>query len=55
VTELNREVSTHHALALLLGGSGDCGQLRDELKRARRRAQELAKQARLKLLPCLTE
>jgi hypothetical protein len=55
VTDLNREVSAHHSLALTLGGSGDNSQLREELKRARRRAQELAKQARLKLMPALNE
>ncbi|XP_065335304.1 regulator of G-protein signaling 9-binding protein-like [Cloeon dipterum] len=55
VTDLNREVSSHHSLARTLGGSGDNSQLRDELKRARRRAQELTKQARLKLLPALSD
>ncbi|XP_059488159.1 regulator of G-protein signaling 9-binding protein-like [Neocloeon triangulifer] len=55
VTDLNREVSSHHSLARTLGGSGDNSQLRDELKRTRKRAQELTKQARLKLMPALSD
>ncbi|XP_046404153.1 uncharacterized protein LOC124169557 [Ischnura elegans] len=53
--ELNRAISSHRNLALCLGGSGDCEQLRDELKRARRKAQETLKQTRMKLSPYLQD
>ncbi|XP_071438591.1 uncharacterized protein [Hetaerina americana] len=53
--ELNRAISSHRNLALCLGGSGDCEQLRDELKRARRKAQEMLKQTRMKLAPYLQD
>lgn len=55
IRELNRETSHHRHLAVGLGGSGDCERLRDELKRSRRRAQDLARQAKLKLDPHLQE
>ncbi|XP_065573495.1 regulator of G-protein signaling 9-binding protein-like isoform X2 [Artemia franciscana] len=50
--ELNREVSSCHLLALTLGGSGDCEKLRQELKRCRRKAQELGKATKGKLQNC---
>lgn len=55
IRELNRETSHHRHLAVGLGGSGDCERLRDELKRSRRRAQDLARQAKIKLDPHLQE
>ncbi|XP_063597614.1 regulator of G-protein signaling 9-binding protein-like [Penaeus indicus] len=55
IRELNRETSHHRHLAVGLGGSGDCERLRDELKRSRRRAQDLARQAKLKLDPHLQD
>ena len=47
--DLNREVSAYHNMALALGGSSDCEQLRGELKRTRRKAQELASLNQAKL------
>jgi hypothetical protein len=47
--DLNREVSAYHNMALALGGSSDCEQLRGELKRTRRKAQELASLNKAKL------
>ncbi|XP_035709658.1 regulator of G-protein signaling 9-binding protein A-like isoform X1 [Folsomia candida] len=55
VRELNRAVAGHVALASLLGGSGDGPHLRDELRRARRTAQEAAAAAKSTLLPFLLE
>ncbi|MPC13078.1 Regulator of G-protein signaling 9-binding protein [Portunus trituberculatus] len=55
IRELNRETSNYRHLAVGVGGSGDCEQLRDELKRSRRRAQDLARQAKNKLNPYLLE
>ena len=55
VRDLNRAVATHVALAALLGGSGDGPHLRDELRRARRTAQEAAAAAKATLLPALLE
>ncbi|XP_050686619.1 regulator of G-protein signaling 9-binding protein-like [Eriocheir sinensis] len=55
IRELNRETSSYRHLAVGLGGSGDCEQLRDELKRSRRRAQDIARQAKNKLNPYLLE
>ncbi|XP_069959084.1 regulator of G-protein signaling 9-binding protein [Cherax quadricarinatus] len=53
IRELNRETSSYRHLAVGLGGSGDCDQLREELKRSRRRAQDLAREAKNKLTPHL--
>ncbi|KAG7156497.1 Regulator of G-protein signaling 9-binding protein-like [Homarus americanus] len=55
IRELNRETSSYRHLAVGLGGSGDCDQLREELKRSRRRAQDLAREAKNKLSPHLLE
>ncbi|XP_045611951.2 regulator of G-protein signaling 9-binding protein [Procambarus clarkii] len=55
IRELNRETSSYRHLAVGLGGSGDCDQLREELKRSRRRAQDLAREAKNKLSPYLQE
>ncbi|CAG7817531.1 unnamed protein product [Allacma fusca] len=55
VRDLNRAVATHVALATLLGGSGDGPHLRDELRRARRTAQEAAAAAKATLLPALLD
>ena len=55
VRELNQAVATHVALATHLGGSGDGPHLRDELRRARRTAQEAAAAAKATLLPALLE
>lgn len=55
VRELNKAVAGHVALATLLGGTGDGPHLRDELRRARRTAQEAAAAAKSTLLPALLE
>jgi len=55
VRGLNRAVASHVTLAGLLGGSGDGPNLRDELRRARRTAQEVAAVVRATLLPSLLE
>lgn len=55
VRGLNRAVASHSSLAALLGGSGDGPNLRDELRRARRTAQEAAFRVRGTLLPTILE
>lgn len=46
---LNRTTACHHLLALTVGGSADSQALRQELRRTRREAQELAAAARARL------
>ncbi len=55
VRGLNRAVATHVALSALLGGSGDGPYLRDDLRRARRTAQEAAAAVKATLLPSIHE
>ncbi|CAL8099058.1 unnamed protein product [Orchesella dallaii] len=55
VRELNKAVASHVSLAAHLGGSGDGPHLRDELRKARRTAQEAAAAAKATLLPSLLD
>ncbi|XP_076031400.1 regulator of G-protein signaling 9-binding protein-like [Oratosquilla oratoria] len=55
IRDVNRETSTYRHLAVSLGGSGDCKHLRQELKRSRRRARDVARQAKTKLLSCVLD
>ncbi|GAB6031213.1 regulator of G protein signaling 9 binding protein [Chamberlinius hualienensis] len=51
VRELNREVTTYRGLLLGLGSVGDCEQLREDLKKSRRKSQMLIKEIKTKLVP----
>ena len=55
VKEFNVETARYHDLVLTLGGSSDSEYLRDELKRTRKNAFDLAKKIMRKLLPHLKE
>lgn len=54
VKELNREVTAYRSLLLGLGSVGDCEQLREDLKRTRRKAQMSIKEVKTRLVPWLT-
>ena len=53
VTELNHLTAMYCTLVVCLGGSQDSDDLREELKRMRTQAIELARTNRLKLIPPL--
>ncbi|XP_041464213.1 regulator of G-protein signaling 9-binding protein-like [Lytechinus variegatus] len=55
VKEFNIETARYHDLTLTLGGSSDSEYLRDELKRTRKNAFDLAKKSMRKLLPHLKD
>ncbi len=53
VRELNKETAKYCTLELGLGSSGDCHLLREELKKARHKAFDLARLCKAKLVPHL--
>ena len=53
VRELNKETGKYCTLEVGLGSSGDCHLLREELKKARHKAFDLARLCKAKLVPHL--
>ncbi|XP_038078776.1 regulator of G-protein signaling 9-binding protein-like [Patiria miniata] len=53
VKEFNTETARYHDLVLALGGSSDSEYLRDELKKTRHNASELARRSKQMLIPHL--
>ncbi|XP_071794457.1 regulator of G-protein signaling 9-binding protein-like [Asterias amurensis] len=53
VKEFNTETARYHDLVLALGGSSDSEYLRDELKKTRHKAGELARRSKQTLIPHL--